>query len=54
MSFTQSTEEGAGIKLAKVEENRRKKSILGGGNSLRKDPEAGKKYLFYDRRPLSG
>ena len=34
------------IKQGKVEENGRRKSILGGGNSLSKDSEAGKTYLF--------
>lgn len=46
VSFTQSTEDWAKIKQGKVEENGRRKSILGGGNSLSKDSEAGKTYLF--------
>lgn len=46
VSFTQTAEDWAKIKQGKVEENGRRKSILGGENSLSKDSEAGKKYLF--------
>lgn len=46
VSFTQTAEDWAKIKQEKVEKNGKRKSILGGGNSLSKDSEAGKKYLF--------
>ena len=46
VSFTQTAEDWAKIMQEKVEKNGKRKSILGGGNSLSKDSEAGKKYLF--------
>ena len=41
VSFTQTAEDWAKIKQEKVEKNGKRKSILGGGNSLSKDSEAG-------------